>query len=257
MYCVYKHTSPSGKTYIGLTRQKPEKRWQNGLGYRTQEYFYRAIQKYGWNNFKHEVVAINLTAEQADVLEKKLIVENKSNDKNFGYNIESGGNFNKGRSEYTAKKLKAVYDTEEYKLRIKEVNIRRWSQPGAREHMSKLLSGERNPMYGTKLSKEHLNKMIEASRNTARKSYTGENNNFYGKKHTEEAKRKISESRMGAKNCRARKVMCVETGITYGSIRDAYRETGVSFSSISKCCLGVTHRAGGYHWQYVEEVFDK
>lgn len=30
MYTVYKHTTPSGKVYIGITGQKPERRWQNG-----------------------------------------------------------------------------------------------------------------------------------------------------------------------------------------------------------------------------------
>lgn len=33
-YCVYKHTSPSGKCYIGITRQNPIKRWgQDGCNY--------------------------------------------------------------------------------------------------------------------------------------------------------------------------------------------------------------------------------
>jgi len=29
-YCVYKHTSPNGKMYIGMTGQNPEKRWGKG-----------------------------------------------------------------------------------------------------------------------------------------------------------------------------------------------------------------------------------
>ena len=34
-YCVYKHTSPSGKVYIGMTcKDPPEKRWSNGNGYK-------------------------------------------------------------------------------------------------------------------------------------------------------------------------------------------------------------------------------
>lgn len=32
-WCVYIHTSPSGKKYIGITSQNPQKRWQNGKGY--------------------------------------------------------------------------------------------------------------------------------------------------------------------------------------------------------------------------------
>ena len=29
-YIVYKHTSPSNKVYIGITKQKPYKRWKYG-----------------------------------------------------------------------------------------------------------------------------------------------------------------------------------------------------------------------------------
>ena len=37
-YCVYKHTSPSGKVYVGITKLKPKYRWNNGKGYkRTDE----------------------------------------------------------------------------------------------------------------------------------------------------------------------------------------------------------------------------
>lgn len=32
-YCVYKHTSPSGKVYVGITKLKPKYRWNNGKGY--------------------------------------------------------------------------------------------------------------------------------------------------------------------------------------------------------------------------------
>lgn len=43
MWIVYKHTSPVGKVYIGITHQKPEKRWQKGYrkvagGYHWQYY---------------------------------------------------------------------------------------------------------------------------------------------------------------------------------------------------------------------------
>ena len=35
-YTVYKHTSPSGKVYIGITGKKVEERWEYGYGYRKQ-----------------------------------------------------------------------------------------------------------------------------------------------------------------------------------------------------------------------------
>lgn len=90
-YTVYRHTSPSGKSYIGITQQQPEQRWQGGLGYRHNEYFFRAILKYGWENFTHEILCSGLNREAACWLESALIEAGGCNDKRYGYNITSGG----------------------------------------------------------------------------------------------------------------------------------------------------------------------
>lgn len=92
MYTVYKHTCPNGKVYIGITKQKPERRWgAHGCGYKENEYFYRAIQKYGWENIKHEIIAEGLTEEEADIMEIDLISKYRANDRSCGYNRHSGG----------------------------------------------------------------------------------------------------------------------------------------------------------------------
>lgn len=39
-YIIYKHTSPSGKVYIGQTNQIPELRFRTGEGYRSSKKFY-------------------------------------------------------------------------------------------------------------------------------------------------------------------------------------------------------------------------
>ena len=90
-YKVYKHTSPSGKVYIGITCQAVEKRWLNGKGYSHSTYFYQAIQKYGWDSFEHEVLYTGLTKEEAEAKEIELIEEYKSNQREHGYNLSSGG----------------------------------------------------------------------------------------------------------------------------------------------------------------------
>lgn len=91
-YCVYVHINKiNGKMYVGQTCQNPEKRWANGHGYTGSTYFYRAIQKYGWDNFEHEVVASNLTKEEADNFEKLLITTFNTMDENIGYNLTNGG----------------------------------------------------------------------------------------------------------------------------------------------------------------------
>lgn len=54
--------------------------------------FRKAIEKYGWDNFEHEIVAENLTKDEASLMEQTLI--NKLNSlakNNTGYNVTGGG----------------------------------------------------------------------------------------------------------------------------------------------------------------------
>ena len=93
-WCVYKHTAPNGKVYIGITCHQDNviRRFgQNGEGYKTQRKFYRAIQKYGWNNFKHEILEEGLNYIEANKAEMYYINLFQSNNPMFGYNITSGG----------------------------------------------------------------------------------------------------------------------------------------------------------------------
>lgn len=89
-YCVYCHTCPNGKKYFGLTKQNPNRRWEQGERYKEQV-FYRAIKKYGWNNIKHEIIADKLNLEDACKLEQSLIKKHKTNQKEYGYNKSIGG----------------------------------------------------------------------------------------------------------------------------------------------------------------------
>ena len=90
-YTVYKHTSPSGKVYIDITKQKPHRRWNKGKGYinENQPLFERAIFKYGWDNIKHEILLSNISKEEAKYSERYLIRWYKIH--NISYNITDGG----------------------------------------------------------------------------------------------------------------------------------------------------------------------
>lgn len=252
MYSVYKHTSPSGKVYIGITRQDPRKRWANGEGYRTQTKFYRAISKYGWESFSHEILYSNLSPSEAEEKERELIMEYRSFDKRFGYNCELGGNFSKEISDETRERMREAHRTPEYRELARRVNEKRWSDPAAREKMSQRFKGENNPMYGKTISEEHRAKLRENAVPPPPPGF-GAENHFYGKHHSEETKKLISTANRGENNGRAKRVCCLETGVVYGSVRDAFRATGVHFSSIAKTCNGVLSSAGGYHWQFVDE----
>lgn len=98
-YLIYKHTAPNGKVYIGITKQDAERRWQNGNGYNTQKKFWKAIQKYGWKNFTHEILETDLTEKEACEKEMAFIEQYKSINPKFGYNTSEGGDT--GRSLVT------------------------------------------------------------------------------------------------------------------------------------------------------------
>lgn len=93
VYYVYKHTLPNDKVYIGITKQNPNRRWRNGHGYQDSPLFFNAILKYGWINIQHEILKEGLSFEEANSLEKEYIKLYKSNNRDFGYNITSEGEY--------------------------------------------------------------------------------------------------------------------------------------------------------------------
>ena len=90
-YRVYVHISPDSKRYYGATKLNINNRWRNGKGYKTQKYFWEAIQKYGWDNIQHIVIAKGLTKDEAYWLEEELIKIWDTTNREKGYNIALGG----------------------------------------------------------------------------------------------------------------------------------------------------------------------
>ena len=91
-YTVYMHKNKiNNKIYIGLTSISVERRWQKGEGYKQQLHFYRAIQKYGWDNFEHIIIKSDLTREEASSLENQLINQYDTLNPEKGYNKREGG----------------------------------------------------------------------------------------------------------------------------------------------------------------------
>ena len=121
-FCVYKHTlKADGRVYIGQTNSI-KNRWKPSA-YKNCIYFYNCILKYGWENFEHEIILDNLTIEEANKEEERLIKEYDSTNKEKGFNLKSGG-LNNLHSEETKKKMsktrKGVQKTNEHKKAISE-----------------------------------------------------------------------------------------------------------------------------------------
>lgn len=89
-YKVYMHTFPNKKKYIGITRQDVSKRWGKGKHYKDQ-LVWKAINKYGWDNIKHQIIIDNVSKDVACKVEQELIRKYKTNIQEYGYNLSIGG----------------------------------------------------------------------------------------------------------------------------------------------------------------------
>ena len=55
----------------------------------------------------------------------------------------------------------------------------------------------------------------------------------------------------------SKRVKCIETGITYNSIKEAAIKNNVSKSGICSACNGKQKTSAGYHWAYYYEENEK
>ena len=216
MYTVYKHTTPDGKVYIGITQQNCKYRWNKGNGYKTNLCFYNAIQKYGWNNISHEILDTNLTKEKAEQLEIRLIAQYHSNDPENGFNFATGGSKN---SKFH------LSDAAKEKIRLSRL-------------------GNRNPMYG----RSPWNKGKSWDDETKQKISQSEK----GKKVSAETKQKISNSLKGEKSPLRKCVINTDTGEFFPSISVASEKTDIARICICNACNGKQQTAGGFHWRYAD-----
>lgn len=230
-WSVYMHTNKiNGKRYIGITSKTPSRRWGNGgRGYKKNQHFWKAIQKYGWNNFKHEVLLTNETFEYACAVEKCLVKHYKTNNPLYGYNLTSGGD-------------KGCTYSEESRRKISE------SRKGK-------YTGENSVMYGVS-PKERMDE--ETYQGWLYKQQTnkpkGKDHPMYGISPHERMDKATYQSWLAKLQNPAKSisVKCIETGKLYKSAREAERETGIGHSAIIKSCSSENYSiiAGGFHWCY-------
>lgn len=143
----------NNKIYIGQSINIKRRKTEH-FSKRCNMIISKAIFKYGKENFDFQVLE-ECEESQLDKLEIEYIKKYKSNNKEFGYNIDSGGN--------GVGKL-----SEETKQKIKEST-----------------TGDKNHFYGKTHTGEVKNKIKEHHKNN-------ENYAFHGKKHTKERNQKLS-----------------------------------------------------------------
>lgn len=228
-WIVYKHISPSGRIYIGITPQSNVKRrWRYGTGYSNCVLFQNTIKKYGWYNIKHEILFTNLEEERAKNLERNLIRHYKN--LNISLNITDGGDGTLGRvfSKETILKMKKSHSGKKLEkshienmrlaqLKRTSYNISDKGKRNIREGILKYYKTHSSPRKGITLSDEekHKNMMAQKTRK-AIVQYDLDMNI-------------ISE---------------------FPSISNASKVTGFTLSKIAECCKGKINKYKNYYWRY-------
>jgi group I intron endonuclease len=174
-YLIYKFTSPSGRAYIGQTKDLSRRITQH-KGTASCRAFNNAIKKHGFENFTREILKENLTVDEANHWEELYIKEHRTLSPN-GYNLATGGS-NSIPSEETRAKLSAAQKrrppmSEETKMKIMAAKIGVKRSEEARKSMSKAQIGKKaSPETRAKMSlaQQNLSPEIREKRREAAKS---------------------------------------------------------------------------------------
>ena len=160
VFKVYVHTVPNGKRYVGITSKSTKVRWgSDGSRYKNNRHFWNAIQKYGWDNITHEVIADGLNLVDACNMEKALISEYDTMNPKFGYNHTTGGNWSTPDEETRkrlSRSLSRRYNDPEFRKRMAKAQIGKHSGIPMREETKRKISAKLKGRVVSESTKEKL-----------------------------------------------------------------------------------------------------
>lgn len=214
---IYKYTNKkNGKVYIGRTVLKLSVRKLAGYN----QYFMRAIAKYGWDGFTEEILA-TLPEPLLDEAEIRFIEQYEACNPSKGYNVTKGG------KDFAISNMKRVIQLD--------------------------LDGNKIASYN---SMTEAGRAVGISPGTIagvcdktqphRKTAAGFRWVFEGDE-IEDFVRPASAKRPVEQYDKDGNLLA-----SYGSIADAQKKTGVANPHITKCCKGKLKTTGGFIWKYKE-----
>lgn len=203
----------NGKRYIGQA-QNIQTRIHEHKRKRNKGYLYKAVNKYGWQNFEISVLEKVDDISKLDEREQFWLDLFQTYVVSNGYNVCKIAGTTRGRKH-----------TEETVRKIKETIPDK--------------SGENNPFFGKKHSAESLAKMSK---------------NKIGKKYPKEVAEKRIASRIANGTLAGRKIIqfnltTKETIKEWKSIAEASRN-GFGYSGLHRCLNKQTQKHKGFGWYY-------
>lgn len=215
MPVVYKITSPSGKIYIGSTKNFHKRLASyKRLDCKSQNKLYNSFKKYGFEAHTIEVIEecsldVLLERETFHGVVFDVLGTNGLNHQlpktHQTYNIVSDAVRTK-----ISKALKGRVFNEDWKRKISEKAQKR--------------VGSLNSAYGSKRPDFAL---------VGSRDKTGPLNPMYGKTHSDEVKEKLRNRLLGSQNYNLMKpVIDLETGIFYDSVKDCCKYFPIKYSTL-------------------------
>lgn len=259
-YCVYVHINKAnGKVYVGKTihGNNPNIRWRHGNGYRTQKYFYRAIKKYLWSGFDHQIAASNLTQEEANNFERLLIKLYNARNPKYGYNCTNGGEGIEGYHHTKESKEKRNKTMEKYLS--DPVYIQKMRDAASKRAVYQFtVSGEYITMYESAMEAERQTGICNATISHCAFNQTPSAGGyiFVFKEDFDKINQRIDYYQRAKKPRKEHVVQLTLDGefvAEWNGSADAGNVLHIQYKNINAVCRGKRNMAGGYKWMYLSD----
>lgn len=228
---IYKITNIiTNQIYVGKTKNSLDKRLkehiQDAKTHHDNTMLHNAMNKYGYKNFKIDIVEDNIPLKKLNEKEKFYIKKLKAHKRYGNYNLTDGGDGGVTWSKLTKDEVKEIWN---------------------------ILLYASDPIFHSDIAKQYNVDCSTISAINRGVYWHNSNFNYPLRKTKKHHKHKM----FGKENPKSRAVLCVELNKTFESIRLANSFFHVKQSHIGQCCQGQRKTALGYHWKYIENKGDK